>query len=74
MSDCDCDSDAVGVARSANQSSVLQLSRQLLPPPGGQSVPTVVTALAFDVTQELLWAGNGYVCQDDWNVWMSART
>ncbi|KAK2599384.1 hypothetical protein N8I77_011142 [Diaporthe amygdali] len=37
-----------------------ELSRQLLPPPGGQSVPTVVTALAFDSSQELLWAGNGY--------------
>jgi hypothetical protein len=24
-------------------------------------VPTVVTALAFDSSQELLWAGNGYV-------------
>lgn len=38
-----------------------QLSRQLLPPPGGQSVPTVVTTFAFDTSQELLWAGNGYV-------------
>ncbi|ROW03387.1 hypothetical protein VSDG_01414 [Cytospora chrysosperma] len=37
-----------------------ELSRQLLPPPGGQSVPTPVTALAFDTAQELLWAGNGY--------------
>ncbi|KAF3761547.1 PAB-dependent poly(A)-specific ribonuclease subunit pan2 [Cryphonectria parasitica EP155] len=37
-----------------------ELSRQLLPPPGGQSVPSVVTTLAFDTTQELLWAGNGY--------------
>lgn len=24
-------------------------------------MPTVVTALAFDSSQELLWAGNGYV-------------
>lgn len=31
-----------------------------LPPSGEHAVPTSVTTLAFDNSQELLWAGNEY--------------
>ena len=39
----------------------LQVARIGLPPPGPLAVPTPVAALAFDITQELLWTGNDYV-------------
>ena len=40
-----------------------QVARVLLPPPGGHphAIPTPVATLAFDTSQELLWAGNEYV-------------
>ena len=40
-----------------------QVARVLLPPPGGHphAIPTPVATLAFDTSQELLWAANEYV-------------
>ncbi|KAH8666304.1 PAB-dependent poly(A)-specific ribonuclease subunit PAN2 [Xylariales sp. PMI_506] len=37
-----------------------EVSRTPLPPPGVRAHPTPVTTLAFDTSQELLWAGNEY--------------
>ncbi|KAK5014877.1 poly(A)-specific ribonuclease [Cryomyces antarcticus] len=37
-----------------------QVARIVLPPPGPQALPTPATTLAFDTSQELLWAGNEY--------------
>ena len=39
-----------------------KVARTLLPPPAGLVAPTPVATLAFDTHQELLWAGNEYVC------------
>ena len=32
-----------------------------IPPPGPHALPTPVATLAFDTSQELLWAGNDFV-------------
>jgi len=40
--------------------SVFQVSRLLLPPPGAHAAPTPVVALSFDTNQELLWVSNQY--------------
>ncbi|KAL2354819.1 PAB-dependent poly(A)-specific ribonuclease subunit PAN2 [Cryomyces antarcticus] len=37
-----------------------EVARIVLPPPGPQALPTPATTLAFDTSQELLWAGNEY--------------
>lgn len=37
-----------------------QVNRLPLPPSGAHGVPTPVASLAFDTSQELLWAGNDY--------------
>ncbi|KAI1364122.1 PAB-dependent poly(A)-specific ribonuclease subunit PAN2 [Xylaria arbuscula] len=37
-----------------------EVARIPFPPPGIRAMPTPVTCLAFDVTQELLWTGNEY--------------
>ncbi|KAI0467541.1 PAB-dependent poly(A)-specific ribonuclease subunit PAN2 [Xylaria cf. heliscus] len=37
-----------------------EVARIPLPPPGLRALPTPVTRLAFDVSQELLWTGNEY--------------
>ncbi|TRX90839.1 hypothetical protein FHL15_008243 [Xylaria flabelliformis] len=37
-----------------------EVARIPFPPPGLRALPTPVTRLAFDVTQELLWTGNEY--------------
>ncbi|RWA06432.1 hypothetical protein EKO27_g8675 [Xylaria grammica] len=39
---------------------LLSVARIPFPPPGIRALPTPVTCLAFDVTQELLWTGNEY--------------
>jgi PAB-dependent poly(A)-specific ribonuclease subunit 2 len=38
-----------------------QVVRIRFPPPGVQAMPTPVTTMAFDNSQELLWTGNDYV-------------
>ncbi|RYP44071.1 hypothetical protein DL768_009430 [Monosporascus sp. mg162] len=37
-----------------------EVARIPLPPPGLRALPTPVTTLAFDTSQELLWVGNEY--------------
>ncbi|KAF2971774.1 hypothetical protein GQX73_g1819 [Xylaria multiplex] len=37
-----------------------EVARIPFPPPGIRALPTPVTCLAFDITQELLWTGNEY--------------
>ncbi|KAF2453731.1 PAB-dependent poly(A)-specific ribonuclease subunit PAN2 [Lineolata rhizophorae] len=37
-----------------------EISRVGLPPPGPHALPTAVSVLAFDTSQELLWAGNEF--------------
>ncbi|KAI1186605.1 PAB-dependent poly(A)-specific ribonuclease subunit PAN2 [Nemania serpens] len=37
-----------------------EVARMPFPPPGVRALPTPVTCLAFDITQELLWTGNEY--------------
>lgn len=39
----------------------LQVARISLPPPGVHAMPTPVTSMTFDASQELLWTGNDYV-------------
>ena len=39
---------------------LFQVGRLLLPPPSPQALPTSVQTLAFDGSQELLWAGNEF--------------
>lgn len=39
-----------------------KVGRILLPPPAPNALHTPVTALSFDSAQELVWAGNEYVC------------
>lgn len=43
------------------QTHRLQVSRIPFPPPAVHAMPTPVTTMAFDVSQELLWTGNDYV-------------
>lgn len=38
-----------------------KVARMALPPPGIHAATTPVTAMAFDTSQELFWAGNEYV-------------
>ncbi|KAH0529417.1 hypothetical protein TsFJ059_004166 [Trichoderma semiorbis] len=37
-----------------------EVARVPFPPPGVHALPTQVTTMTFDTTQELLWAGNDY--------------
>ncbi|PNY28099.1 PAB-dependent poly(A)-specific ribonuclease subunit PAN2 [Tolypocladium capitatum] len=37
-----------------------EVSRILFPPPGVHALPTLVTTMTFDTSQELLWTGNDY--------------
>ncbi|GAP92580.2 putative PAB-dependent poly -specific ribonuclease subunit PAN2 [Rosellinia necatrix] len=37
-----------------------EVARIPFPPPGIRAIPTPVTCLAFDISQELLWTGNEY--------------
>ncbi|KAI1129895.1 PAB-dependent poly(A)-specific ribonuclease subunit PAN2 [Nemania abortiva] len=37
-----------------------EVARIPFPPPGVRALPTPVTCLAFDISQELLWTGNEY--------------
>lgn len=39
-----------------------QVTRIAFPPPGLHAMPTPVTTMTFDTSQELLWTGNDYVC------------
>ncbi|KAG0651296.1 Poly(A)-nuclease deadenylation complex subunit 2 [Hyphodiscus hymeniophilus] len=37
-----------------------EVARVLLPPPGQNALPTPISTMSFDTSQELLWAGNEY--------------
>jgi len=50
-----------------------QVARIRFPPPGVQAMPTPVTTMTFDNSQELLWTGNDYVRAVSLNILTETR-